>query len=105
MYPKEVWEDVWSRNGNPVFRHFHNMNYTWPRFFGGLAQSGGNELLLRDEFFEVRENKTIGKKIRAVKPILQFPGGEVELKYNVGTRSNGIDAAKWPHDLMSEVVI
>jgi len=56
-------------------------------------------------FGSVRENKTIGKKIRAVKPILQFPGGEVELKYNVGTRSNGIDAAKWPHDLMSEVVI
>jgi hypothetical protein len=35
---------------------------------------------------------------------LRFPDGEVDLKYNVGTRSNRVDKAHWPDDLMAEVI-
>ena len=31
-YPKDVWEDVWARNGRQVFRHYHSMNYLLPRY-------------------------------------------------------------------------
>ncbi|KAA8573518.1 hypothetical protein EYC84_005103 [Monilinia fructicola] len=105
MYPQEVWDDVWSRNGSPVFRHYHNMNYTLPRFFQSMVKSGTGKTILRDEFFENRETKAVGVTIKTVKPILRFPDGEVELRYNVGTRPNGIDAAHWPIDLMTEIVV
>ncbi|TVY83512.1 hypothetical protein LSUE1_G006339 [Lachnellula suecica] len=45
VYPPEVWNNVWSRNGNPVFRYYHNMNYMLPRFFAGLAKSGSDKVL------------------------------------------------------------
>ncbi|KAM0320760.1 hypothetical protein ACHAO8_000051 [Botrytis cinerea] len=105
MYPQEVWEDLWSRNCKPVFRHYHNMNYTMPRLFQTLIKSGTGKTILRDEFFENRETKAVGVTIRTVKPILRFPNKEVDLRYNVGTRSNGIDAAHWPTDLMTEIVV
>lgn len=38
------------------------------------------------------------------KPILQFPPDTVSLRYNVGTRGNGFDEARWPADLLIEVV-
>ncbi|EMR82315.1 hypothetical protein ACHAP3_005055 [Botrytis cinerea] len=105
MYTQEVWEDLWSRNCKPVFRHYHNMNYTMPRLFQTLIKSGTGKTILRDEFFENRETKAVGVTIRTVKPILRFPNKEVDLRYNVGTRSNGIDAAHWPTDLMTEIVV
>jgi hypothetical protein len=42
--------------------------------------------------------------IKTPRPILRFPQGLVELKYNVGTRGNGVDKPKWPENLMTEVV-
>jgi hypothetical protein len=42
--------------------------------------------------------------VRCVKPVLQFPGGKVQLRFQVGTRTNGVDAARWPEDLLVEKV-
>jgi hypothetical protein len=101
-YPAEVWEDVWQRNGRQVFRHFHSMNYTIPRYIEMLKK---NEVVLNLDFFEMRQSKALGGlTMRTPKPVLQFPPGSVELRYNVGTRGNGIDQPYWPEDLMTEVV-
>lgn len=102
-YPTPVWEDVWERNGKQVFRHYHNMPYTLGRFLTMLKQNAG-PTIFNPEFFEVRQSKAIGKDIATPKPIIQFPEGKVQLKFNVGTRGNGVDQAKWPEDLMMEVV-
>ncbi|CZR63570.1 related to acyl-CoA transferases/carnitine dehydratase [Phialocephala subalpina] len=103
VYPDSVWQDVWTRNGRQVFRHYHSMSYTLPRFAKMLAENSSNTVL-RDEWFETRESKAVGAEIRCVKPILQFPGGEVKLGFNVGTRTNGVDNPRWPKDLLVEVV-
>ncbi|KAK7181919.1 hypothetical protein DPSP01_009516 [Paraphaeosphaeria sporulosa] len=102
-YPTPVWEDVWSRNGKQVFRHYHNMQYTLGRLTAMLKQNAG-PVVFNPEFFEVRHSKAIGKDIATPKPIIQFPEGKVQLKFNVGTRGNGVDQARWPKDLMTEVV-
>jgi hypothetical protein len=103
VYPQDVWEDVWTRNGRQVFRHHHNMGYTLPRFLH-MLQTNSNDILFKPEFFEVRHSGAIGKDVKGVKPIVQYPDGMVELRYNVGTRGNGVDQPRWPADLMTEVV-
>lgn len=100
-YPKDVWEDVWTRNGRQVFRHYHSMNYLLPRYMEMFQKQG----LFNLDFFEVRTSKALGGlKLRVPKPILQFPPGTVELGYNVGTRGNGVDQPRWPEDLNVEIV-
>jgi crotonobetainyl-CoA:carnitine CoA-transferase CaiB-like acyl-CoA transferase len=102
-YPQEVWNDVWERNGRQVFRHWHSMNYTMPRYLDMIVK---NKTLTNPDFFEERTSGALGGlKFRVVKPILQFPVDTVELGFNVGTRGNGVDAAHWPKDLMTEVVV
>ncbi|KAJ4407799.1 hypothetical protein N0V91_003769 [Didymella pomorum] len=103
VYPRDVWQDVWQRNGQQVFRHYHNMGYTLPRFMQMLKANAGN-VVLRPDFFETRYSGAIGKDVLCPKPVIQYPGGKVELKYNVGTRGNGVDQARWPEDLMTEIV-
>ncbi|CAN9373089.1 unnamed protein product [Alternaria alternata] len=102
-YPKDVWEEVWTRNGHQVFRHYHNMQYTLPHYMKMLAENSGS-VLFKPDFFEVRHAGAIGKDVKAVKPIIQYPQGNVKLGYNVGTRGNGVDQPVWPKDLMTEVV-
>ena len=103
VYPPEVWEDVWTRNGKQVFRHYHSMTYTLPRFVK-MLQDNSKDVLFKPEFFEKRHSGAIGKNIICIKPVIAFPEGKVQLKYNVGTRSNGTDLPKWPENLMTEVV-
>ncbi|KAF2751320.1 CoA-transferase family III [Sporormia fimetaria CBS 119925] len=102
-YPEDVWEDVWTRNGKQVFRHYHNMAYTLPRFLAMLKTNSGS-VVFNPNFFEKRHSGAIGKDIMCPKPVIRFPQGPVQLKYNVGTRTNGVDQARWPEDLMTEVV-
>lgn len=105
-YPEAVWQDLWARNGNAVFRHYHNMMYTLPRFISMLA-TNSKDKVLKDRYFENRESGVLGVKIRTVKPILQFGDGDaakVKLGFNVGTRGNGTDQPRWPKDLSVEVV-
>lgn len=79
------------------------MTYTLPRFIG-MAMKHSGDKLLRPEFFEDRGSGVLGVDIRTSKPIIQFANHEVELRFNVGTRGNGTDAARWPEDLSVEVV-
>lgn len=75
-YPKDVWEDVWAKNAKLVFRHYHNMGYTLPRFMQMLQENAG-DVVLRPEFFEKRYSGAIGKDVRCPKPVIQYPGGKV----------------------------
>ncbi|RFU25914.1 hypothetical protein B7463_g10423, partial [Scytalidium lignicola] len=100
-YPPDVWDELWTRNGRQVFRHFHNMNYTVPRYMEMFQKDG----LLDLKYFEIRTSGALGRlRMRVPKPVLQFPPGTVEPGYNVGTRGNGVDQPRWPSDLMTEVV-
>ncbi|KAJ9614357.1 hypothetical protein H2200_002493 [Cladophialophora chaetospira] len=99
-YSPEIWHEVWTRNGRQVFRHFHNMNYTLPHYMKMFQKEGLFDL----DFFELRETKALGLKIRTPKPVLRFPEGTVELGFNVGTRGNGVDQPYWPSDLSTEIV-
>lgn len=99
-YPPEVWEDVWTRSGRRVFRHYHNMNYTEPPYLEMFRQQG----LYNLDFFEVRKSRALDLTLRVPKPVLRFPAGTVEPGYNVGTRGNGFDQPYWPSDLSTEVV-
>lgn len=78
------------------------MQVTLPALMGMLKENSPG--LFRPEFFEDRENKALGVKIRTVKPILQFPEGLVKTGYNVGTRGNGVDKPEWPEDLLTEIL-
>lgn len=77
------------------------MLHTLPRTLGLLKQHDSDSLL-KPEFFEPRESKAVGTTFIQVKPIAQFPNGEVELGYNIGTRGNGVDDPVWPEDLSVE---
>lgn len=79
------------------------MGYTLPRFMQMLKANAG-DVVLKPDFFEKRYSGAIDKDIACVKPIIQYPSGVVELKYNVGTRGNGVDQPRWPGDLMTEVI-
>ncbi|KAJ4387076.1 hypothetical protein N0V85_007759 [Neurospora sp. IMI 360204] len=103
MYPLEVWQDVWQRNGSPVFRHYHSMHYLLPRVLGAVQKSSADRLF-KEEFFTQYFVKSLGKTMRIVAPILQFPNQEVKLGFDVGTRTNGVDEARWPQDLSVENV-
>ncbi|KNG51911.1 CoA-transferase family iii [Stemphylium lycopersici] len=81
-YPKDVWEDVWTRNGRQVFRHCHNMQYTLPCYMKMLTTNAG-PVLFNPEFFEMRYAGAISKDVKGVKPIIQYPQGNVKLGYNV----------------------
>ena len=80
------------------------MEYTLPRLVQMLNQNS-KDVLFNPDFFENRHSKAIGKDVRTIKPIVRYPAGEVELKYNVGARGNGVDKAKWPENLMTEIVV
>ncbi|KAH0842473.1 hypothetical protein AYO21_10776 [Fonsecaea monophora] len=101
-YPAEVWEDLWTRNGRAAFRHYHSMNYTIPRYIEMMKK---DKTVLNPGFFEKRTSGALdGLVFRTPKPVLQFPPDTVRLGFNVGTRGNGVDQARWPKDLLTEVV-
>ncbi|KAL6230139.1 hypothetical protein BDW75DRAFT_248920 [Aspergillus navahoensis] len=104
VYPEPVWKEVWAKHNNLSFRHCQGMITMLPKMLGSLAQNSASALF-RPDFFEVRYSKAIDRHFKAVKPILTFPGGEVSLRYNVGTRTNGQDAPRWPEDLLTEVIV
>ena len=79
------------------------MQYLLPEMIGRLVKHS-TDVLFRPDFYELRESKSVGHTFVQIKPIAQFKDGEVELKYNVGTRGNGVDQAVWPKDLTVEVV-
>lgn len=79
------------------------MQYTLPRYLQ-MMRANASDVLFKPEFFETRHSGAIGVDVQTVKPIVQYPDAKVELKFNVGTRGNGVDLPRWPEDLMTEVV-
>ncbi|TDZ62087.1 Succinyl-CoA--L-malate CoA-transferase beta subunit [Colletotrichum trifolii] len=102
-YPEPVWKEVWERHGSPVFRHYHAMPYTVPAV-SKLLYAHDASTLFQTHFFETRASKAVGGEFMVVKPVAQFDNHGVDLKYNVGTRGNGVDQPVWPKDLSVEVV-
>ena len=79
------------------------MLYTLPRLLA-MIKANSSSILLRPEFFQTQYSGAIRKDVTGVGPILKFPDGVVKLKYNVGTRGNGVDQPRWPEDLKTEIV-
>jgi hypothetical protein len=105
-YPRDYFDKVWGESDRKVYRHFHNNSITVPEVVGRLKQGPAAKRIFKPEFWVDRPAvATMGpqKKIRVVKGIADW-NGAVNLDYNVGTRPNGVDAAKWPEDLSVEVV-
>jgi hypothetical protein len=69
-----------------------------------MLKTNSGDILFNPEFFEDRPSGAIGTKVRCIKPIIRYPAGKVTLKYNVGTRGNGVDQPRWPENLMTEIV-
>jgi hypothetical protein len=103
QYDEQVWNELWSSHGSPVFRHYHSMGYTIPAMLK-LIKENYNDTVFKPDFFEQRVAKNLDTTFVGVKPIAQFPNREVELGYQVGTRGNGVDQPYWPKDLSVEVV-
>lgn len=78
------------------------MQVTLPAYIEMLKKNGPN--VFNPDFFELRDSKALGINLRVVKPVLNFPDGRIRPGYNVGTRGNGVDDAKWPNNLLEEVV-
>ncbi|OJJ66153.1 hypothetical protein ASPBRDRAFT_666513 [Aspergillus brasiliensis CBS 101740] len=102
-YDEDIWNDVWKRHDSITFRHYHAMQHLLPAILRSLCKHD-EQTLFKPGFFEPRLAKNMNTTFLVVKPIAQFPGKEVDLKYNVGTRGNGIDQPVWPKDLTVEVV-
>lgn len=69
-----------------------------------LLHQHNTKTLFQPAFFEPRKADNLNTTFIQVKPIAQFRNDAVELKYNVGTRGNGVDQPIWPKDLTVEVV-
>ncbi|KAF9057038.1 hypothetical protein BJ165DRAFT_3656 [Panaeolus papilionaceus] len=119
VYPPDIWESLRTSYPGLQFNFSDSMvfdmattairamsEYSDSRNTAPVPEmnSKGNDSIFREEFFEVRENKAIGKSAKAVKTVLNFVNGTVKPGYNVGFRGNGVDKARWPKDLMTEVV-
>jgi hypothetical protein len=69
-----------------------------------LLREHDTDTLFQSAFFETRRAKYLDTTFLVVRPISQFEGGAVDLKYHIGTRGNGIDLPVWPQDLKVEIV-
>lgn len=70
-----------------------------------MLKTISGDVVFNPDFFEKEHSGALGKDVLCPKPVIHFPRGPVQLRYNVGTRGNGIDQAQWPEDLMTEVVV
>ncbi|KAF3920777.1 hypothetical protein ABW20_dc0104811 [Dactylellina cionopaga] len=102
-YDDEIWEELWSRHGRPVFRHYEPMQVSLPTMVGLLRQND-SATLFQPKFFEIRTAENLGETFVQVKPVARFQDDAIELKYNVGSRGNGTDQPVWPKDLTVQVV-
>ena len=100
-YPPNVWNELWSRHGSPVFRHWHNMGHTIPAMIK-LLHEYDEEVLFREEFFEKVRSEVVGRTFVQVAPVAKMEG--VKLGYTIGVRGNGLDQPKWPDDLTVQIV-
>ncbi|KAJ5320049.1 hypothetical protein PENANT_c025G03727 [Penicillium antarcticum] len=104
VYPDAVWKDVWERHDRLAFRHYHNMPVMIPAVMESLLRNSAAHLF-QPRFFEVRYSGAVDRHFKALRPIISFPDKDVTPRFNVGTRTNGHDAAQWPEDLQKEVIV
>ena len=69
-----------------------------------MKATSGSALFRPDFFFEERECDNLGGTIQTVKEIVQFPDKEVELQYNIGTRTNGVVELRWLNNLTRLII-
>ena len=106
-YPDHIFRTMRDETGHENYRYWHTMGNTFPRMLSSLRNGPGEKRLFKDRFFEDRDAEVAlskGKKIRAMKSALQFEAGMVKPGYHIGTRKNGVDAARWPEDLSVQKV-
>ena len=99
-----MWERLWLRSGKTLFRHFDNPHSTLLLCVTKLKATSGSALFRPDFFFEERECDNLGGTIQTVKEIVQFPDKEVELQYNIGTRTNGVVELRWLNNLTRLII-
>ncbi|KAH7323210.1 CoA-transferase family III domain-containing protein [Stachybotrys elegans] len=102
-YPADVWADLWERHNKPVLRHYENMQHMFAKLLPLMYMKDG-QILFKPQFFEGRRAGAVGATFVLPKPISQFTENTVDLRFDVGTRGNGVDAPVWPTDLNVEVV-
>jgi hypothetical protein len=108
-YPEPVWQAIRDRMGRPVWRHTDSMGETLPAMFALLRKHAG-DVLFQDAFFVERPAPALkggDVVIRSVRPVCKWTDEAkgVQPGFNVSTRGNGVDAARWPEDLMTQVVM
>lgn len=105
-YPRPVFEKVWAEHDRRVWRYYHHNAVTGPETMKKLKENEGGKRLFKPEFFELRDSPGIlgEKKFRAVKPVARWAEDTVQPGFGIGTRGNGVDAARWPDDLSVENV-
>lgn len=107
-YPDDVFEQMRRETKHEPFRHWHTMGHTFPRMLRSLQEGPAVDRLFRPEFFEDRDAEVAlgkGKKIRAMAPVIKFSSDTVKPGYHIGTRPNGVDAARWPENLSTQLVV
>ncbi|KAF5353210.1 hypothetical protein D9756_007851 [Leucocoprinus leucothites] len=102
IYTQEIWDDLWSQYGKFTFRCTDNRAIVVPAYMKMLEEK--NTPTFHEKYFEIRKNGALGVDVKTIKPVLRFEEESVKLGYNVGSRPNGTDVAKWPSDLMTEIV-
>lgn len=79
------------------------MPYTVPAV-GKLLYQHDMDTLFQEHFLEPRRSNAVDGTFMVVKPVAQYADKAVDLKFNVGTRGNGVDQPIWPADLSVEIV-
>jgi hypothetical protein len=100
-YPAPVWDEMWKSYGQFQLGAADTMEKSAPMVMKLMNERNDS---FRDEFFEERRSRILDVDIRCVKPVIQYPDGEVKLCFNIGTRGNGRDAPRWPRNLLTEVI-
>ena len=63
------------------------------------------DTMFDSDFFHIIESKALRSNVRVLKPVIVFKNDDIHLRYNVGTRGLGHDAARWPDNMMTEEIV
>ncbi|KAJ7099694.1 alpha-methylacyl-CoA racemase [Mycena epipterygia] len=105
-YPVEVWDNIRKLHDYPVFLPDQNLPGISIRCIQLLMKNVPG-CIIQPNWLEDRQSDALGVQIRTVKPISEWIDdvGGTRPGFNVGTRGNGVDAPRWPENLLQEVVV
>nr|KMM66414.1 CAIB/BAIF family enzyme [Coccidioides posadasii RMSCC 3488] len=101
-YSEETWDKLRRHYDSPVFRHDDHMLVLISRVMSMLKDKSSH--LFDPKFFESRPCPNLGISIRTVKPVIQFDG-VVKPGFDIGTRGNGVDEARWTSEPIESAAI